>query len=461
MAVKYHASTVTNLESDNSKIDYKQPVVDGSKFQHLVHALRNNPFRVATLCLSLLCLLLLFGVIGQSVHYRKVEQDHQNQLTAMSKDKEDLQGKLKTEQKEGADIEISCNKLTDSISAFFRKRDQLQANTNSLRDETDSLRASESQLQASHTTLSKEVEQLKTSKEQLQNANNVLSKERDLLHKQYDADLKLKNELHASYESVTKERDNFQNIFNFGNRSEEELRKSYMEQVKKLERLQERHNFSTYESDKLASSHQDLTNEIIKLQDNYQILRVRENILYQNLSKTMPPSRGLECNIQTEEREKLQKINDDLTEERDQLQGGVEGLKATINGKTCQTGWRSFENSCYFTYTVKKTWSQARESCQNIKAELTIVKSQQEMNFVNSLYGSDQEVWIGLSDGGVEGQWKWVDGTPLTTTFWGKGQPNSHNGKNQDCVEFWHRANGMGEWNDESCSIRQYFMCEI
>lgn len=35
MAVKYQASTVTNLDSDNSKIDYKQPALDGSKFLHL------------------------------------------------------------------------------------------------------------------------------------------------------------------------------------------------------------------------------------------------------------------------------------------------------------------------------------------------------------------------------------------------------------------------------------------
>lgn len=83
------------------------------------------------------------------------------------------------------------------------------------------------------------------------------------------------------------------------------------------------------------------------------------------------------------------------------------------------------------------------------------------MNFINGLYGADQEVWIGLTDDGVEGQWKWVDGTPLNLTFWGSGQPNSYNGREQDCVEFWHRASGKGEWNDENCKLEQNWICEM
>lgn len=83
------------------------------------------------------------------------------------------------------------------------------------------------------------------------------------------------------------------------------------------------------------------------------------------------------------------------------------------------------------------------------------------MIFINGLHSIDKEVWIGLTDEGVEGQWKWVDGTPLTTTYWGKDQPNSYDGRNQDCVEFWHRATGTGDWNDEHCDVKQYFICEM
>lgn len=50
---------------------------------------------------------------------------------------------------------------------------------------------------------------------------------------------------------------------------------------------------------------------------------------------------------------------------------------------------------------------------------------------------------------------------PLSCRFWGKGQPNSYDGRNQDCVEFWHRATGNGDWNDENCNIEQNWICEM
>lgn len=83
------------------------------------------------------------------------------------------------------------------------------------------------------------------------------------------------------------------------------------------------------------------------------------------------------------------------------------------------------------------------------------------MQFINGLCSSVTEAWIGLTDEGIEGQWVWVDGTSLTTAYWGKDQPNSHEGKNQDCVEFWYRGARRGDWNDEKCDVEQNFICEM
>uniref|UniRef100_A0A3P8W813 CD209 antigen-like n=1 Tax=Cynoglossus semilaevis TaxID=244447 RepID=A0A3P8W813_CYNSE len=129
--------------------------------------------------------------------------------------------------------------------------------------------------------------------------------------------------------------------------------------------------------------------------------------------------------------------------------------------KTCPDSWRKFEYSCYYTSIGKKSWKSSREYCQSKGGDLVIIQSQSEMTFINGLYMDDKEAWIGLSDSGVEGTWRWVDGSPLTHTYWAQGQPNSYNGREQDCVEFWHRATKQGEWNDENCTIEQNWICEM
>ncbi|KAL3067452.1 hypothetical protein OYC64_017224 [Pagothenia borchgrevinki] len=100
MTVEYSSSTVTHMDMDNNKVGYSQFFEDGSKLRQSVYALRNRPFKLATVCLGLLCILLLAVVIGQSVHYKKAEQNHQNHLTATSSEREKLQENLKTMQNE-------------------------------------------------------------------------------------------------------------------------------------------------------------------------------------------------------------------------------------------------------------------------------------------------------------------------------------------------------------------------
>ncbi|KAM7009851.1 uncharacterized protein LKV04_001777 [Tautogolabrus adspersus] len=454
--------SAANFASDNSDNGYKKLIGDGRKLQYSVSALRNNPIRVVTLCLALLCALLLAGIIGQSVHYQKVKQDQQNKLTTLSKDKEDLQDKLKTEQKQKTELETNRHELLTRQYDLEHKANQLRTSNSLLTEETNQLKLSQSQLQASHDGLNKEAEQLNASTGQLQTINHALSKDKELLQKQYDVVLKRKNELRDSYASVTKERDNLQNKINNVSRSKGELQSSYNNLMKDVKHLQERHDFTSKEKDKIAGSHQNLTEEKAFLQNTTDILKKSISELEKAYGPYEKEQRELEttCEIEIQERRKMQEKNNNLTVERDQLRREVERLNATFRETKCNNGWRKHENSCYFTSVVKKSWNSARRHCQSMGADLAVVKSQEKLNFTNSLYESEKEVWIGLTDEGVEGQWTWVDGTPMTTSFWGQGQPNSHNGKNQDCVEFWHRSTRMGEWNDEDCNINQYYICE-
>ncbi|KAK6320842.1 hypothetical protein J4Q44_G00078180 [Coregonus suidteri] len=162
------------------------------------------------------------------------------------------------------------------------------------------------------------------------------------------------------------------------------------------------------------------------------------------------------------ESDQLQTSYNNLSKERDQLQREIERLNNKIKGRPCPEGWKKFGSSYYYTSTVIKTWEESRQDCNERGADLVIINSREEQTFINGLYGPGNETWIGLTDFDTEGtSWKWVDGTPLTTAYWKIGKPNSYLGKDQDCVEFFHRSSDPGEWNDEECHKSNNWICEI
>nr|XP_029524758.1 CD209 antigen-like protein C isoform X2 [Oncorhynchus nerka] len=162
----------------------------------------------------------------------------------------------------------------------------------------------------------------------------------------------------------------------------------------------------------------------------------------------------------TKERDQLQTNYSTLTKDRDQLQRETIRLNKKLKGRPCHEGWIKFETSCYFFSTVNKTWEESRMDCIRREAHLVIINNREEQVFINGLNGANKQIWIGLTDTFAEGTWKWVDGTPLTTTYWGDGQPNSWKETEQDCGEFVHRSTDPGDWNDDGCSVEQYCVCE-
>ncbi|KAM7009760.1 CD209 antigen-like protein A [Tautogolabrus adspersus] len=78
-----------------------------------------------------------------------------------------------------------------------------------------------------------------------------------------------------------------------------------------------------------------------------------------------------------------------------------------------QQGWTYFRGSFYYISSLKKSWQESRADCQNRGADLIIINSKEEQNFARRF---KQYLWIGLTDRETEGTWKWVDGTPLTTS---------------------------------------------
>ncbi|XP_031416143.1 C-type lectin domain family 4 member M-like [Clupea harengus] len=137
-------------------------------------------------------------------------------------------------------------------------------------------------------------------------------------------------------------------------------------------------------------------------------------------------------------------------------------LQVTLNiylrlvGGSCPEGWLSFGSSCYHISASHRNWTDSKEDCHQREAELIVINSQEEQEFVKAL---SVTAWIGLSCSEEGRVWKWVDGRPLTTGFWSTGEPNN-NGNNENCAESWPRSPSLESWNDASCDSESHWICK-
>ncbi|XP_062372629.1 CD209 antigen-like protein A [Sardina pilchardus] len=147
--------------------------------------------------------------------------------------------------------------------------------------------------------------------------------------------------------------------------------------------------------------------------------------------------------------------NDNLTKEITKLMTELQGV-----GK-CADDWEYHDGSCYHFSSDKKNWADSRDACVTMGGHLVIIRSAAEMDFLWSK-AKGQAYWIGLTQAQPEGNWHWVDNTPLTDPkFWGQGQPDDSETNDpdngEDCVMIPHWVN---KWNDLHCGASLKRICE-
>ncbi len=131
-------------------------------------------------------------------------------------------------------------------------------------------------------------------------------------------------------------------------------------------------------------------------------------------------------------------------------------------------------NHLYKFITGSYTWSSAKTAAEGLVAYgaagyLATITSDAENTFVSGRLTGDG--WIGASDSGVEGTWKWVTGPEANTTFWqGTGGGSTVGGNyahwagsepnqsgEEDCAETYVSS---GTWNDFPCSASLGYVVE-
>lgn len=138
-------------------------------------------------------------------------------------------------------------------------------------------------------------------------------------------------------------------------------------------------------------------------------------------------------------------------------------IKQLNNGSeeiTCPSGWIKNHLSCYLFSNEGKSWEDAKKICEAKKSHLVVINSEEEQNFVFGIT-KGKYTWIGLTD--VSGDWKWVDGTKYDSTpkNWIPGQPDEYFGHGLGGGEDCAHLHQNGEWNDDHCSRRYWYLCEM
>ncbi|XP_051061277.1 CD209 antigen-like protein C [Phodopus roborovskii] len=82
--------------------------------------------------------------------------------------------------------------------------------------------------------------------------------------------------------------------------------------------------------------------------------------------------------------------------------------------RPCSWDWIVFHGNCYFFSITKRNWTDSLIACQEVGAQLVIIESYEEQEFLQKMYKIKGCLWIGLSDMKHKGSWQWVNGSSLS-----------------------------------------------
>ncbi|XP_035023303.2 CD209 antigen [Hippoglossus stenolepis] len=117
--------------------------------------------------------------------------------------------------------------------------------------------------------------------------------------------------------------------------------------------------------------------------------------------------KSLNANL-TQKTNQLEKEIDHLKVIESNLTTAIDELKQQQESSCCPDNWIRFGTSCYLISNSEKNWNDSKSFCEEQNAQLVIISSEQEQNFISSFH---RVFWIGLSNEAGTTVWKWVNGS--------------------------------------------------
>ncbi|XP_038629994.1 hepatic lectin-like [Scyliorhinus canicula] len=127
----------------------------------------------------------------------------------------------------------------------------------------------------------------------------------------------------------------------------------------------------------------------------------------------------------------------------------------------CPCGWQVHNQNCYKFSMDRKDWNTAKQQCESLNSHLIIINTPEEQNFITEIQTklNERVYLIGLTDQESEGNWTWLDFTPVGFASWYYGQPDNWKNK-EDCASILTKDGKTFGWNDVGCSDHFPFICE-
>jgi hypothetical protein len=129
----------------------------------------------------------------------------------------------------------------------------------------------------------------------------------------------------------------------------------------------------------------------------------------------------------------------------------------------CPCERRELQGRSYLFCAMQATWHQAREQCSTLGYHLVTINDAEENEWlaVTARGVSEDHFWMGMNDLEQEGQWVWLDGSPVGYTNWNleTNEPNNSHEGGEQCGRL-NRFWPLHTWDDAQCQNMYAAVCE-